>query len=46
VEKVLGKNHPYVATVLEKMANCSREMGKKDETEELEARAKKIRSER
>ena len=44
MEKALGKDHPNVANVLENMAKCSKEMGKKDEAEKLEARAKKIRS--
>jgi hypothetical protein len=46
LEETLGKNHPHVATVLENMAKCSREMGKKDEAEKLEARTKQIRSKR
>jgi hypothetical protein len=43
MEKALGKDHPNVATVLENMAECFRNMGKKDEAERLEARAQKIR---
>jgi len=40
-EKALGPEHPDVATVLESMAKCWREIGKQDEAEKLEARAKK-----
>jgi tetratricopeptide (TPR) repeat protein len=43
-EENLGKNHPEVADVLEKMAICYRGMGKKDEAEELEKRARQIHS--
>ena len=43
-EYALGQEHPDVATVLENMAKCYREMGKKAEAEKLEARAKKIRN--
>ena len=43
-EKNLGKNHPEVAAVLEKMAMCYRGMGKKDEAENLEKRIRQIRS--
>ena len=43
-EKDLGKNHPEVAAVLEKMAICYRGMGKKDEAEKLEKRVRQIRS--
>jgi hypothetical protein len=46
MEKPLGKEHLHVAAVLENMAKCYREMGKKDEADKLEARAKKIRSNR
>jgi len=41
-EENLGKNHPDVAAVLEKMAMCYRGMGKKDEAEELDKRVKQI----
>jgi tetratricopeptide (TPR) repeat protein len=43
-EKALGPNHPEVATVRENLATCYRKAGKQKEAEELEARAKKIRS--
>jgi len=43
-EKNLGKNHPEVAAVLEKMAMCYRGMGKKDEAEKLEKRVRQIPS--
>ena len=43
-EKGLGPNHHNVAAVLGNMANCYREMGRKEEAEKLEARAKKIQS--
>jgi len=45
-EKVLGPDHPDVATVCENMAKCYRNMGKKHEAEVLETRAKQIRSTR
>jgi tetratricopeptide (TPR) repeat protein len=43
-EKALGKNHPHVAAVCENMAELCRQIGKEDEAERLEARARKIRS--
>jgi tetratricopeptide (TPR) repeat protein len=43
-EKNLGKNHPEVADVLEKMAMCYRGMGEKDKAEKLEKRVRQIRS--
>jgi tetratricopeptide (TPR) repeat protein len=46
VEKVLGPNHPNVATVCENMAYLYSQIGKEDEAEKLEARARKIRSKR
>jgi tetratricopeptide (TPR) repeat protein len=44
MEKALGPNHPGVADVLDNLAMCCREMGKLDEAENLEVRAKKIRN--
>jgi hypothetical protein len=46
LEKVLGKNHPHVATVCENMAELYKKVGKEDEAERLEERARKIRSKR
>jgi len=43
-EEYFGKNHPEVAIVLEKMAMCYKGMGKKDEAEKLEKRARQIRT--
>jgi len=43
-EKNLGKTHPEVTELLEKMAMCYRGMGKKDEAEKLEKRVRQIRS--
>jgi hypothetical protein len=42
--KTLRPNHPNVATVCENMAKLCRHIGKEDEAEKLEARARKIRS--
>jgi len=46
VEKAFGKDHPDMANVLEIMAKGSRKIGKEVEAEKLEARAKKISSNR
>jgi tetratricopeptide (TPR) repeat protein len=46
VEKALGPEHPHVATTYENLAELYKKMGKKDEAQKLEARAKKIRSNR
>ena len=46
MEKALGPNHPNVATVCENMADLYSQIGKEDEAEKLEARARKIRSKR
>jgi tetratricopeptide (TPR) repeat protein len=46
VEKALGPNHPNVATVCENMVDLYSQIGKEDEAEKLEARARKIRSKR
>jgi tetratricopeptide (TPR) repeat protein len=43
-EKTFGPDHPAVATTCENMAKLYRQMGKEDEAEKLEARAKTIRS--
>jgi hypothetical protein len=40
----LGPEHPEVAIVCENMRGLYRQIGKEDEAEQLEARAKKIRS--
>ncbi|MBI4355714.1 MAG: tetratricopeptide repeat protein [Candidatus Omnitrophica bacterium] len=42
-ERTLGKDHPKVATVLERYAGFLRDVGRKEEAEMLEARAKNIR---
>ncbi len=44
VKKTLGPDHPYVATVLENMADLYKKTGRLDEAKRLEARAKAIRS--
>jgi tetratricopeptide (TPR) repeat protein len=44
VEKALGPEHTQVATTCENMAGLYRQIGKKDEAEILETRARKIRS--
>ena len=43
-EKVLGPEHPSVATSLENYAALLRETGRADEAAEMEARAKAIRA--
>ena len=43
-EKTLRPDHPDVATTCENMAGLYRQIGKEDEAEILEARARKIRS--
>lgn len=43
-EKELGKDHPEVAAVMEKMATCYKGMGKNDKAEWLEKRIRQIRS--
>ncbi len=43
-EKVLGPDHPDVATSLENYAALLRETGRVDEAAEMEARAKAIRA--
>ena len=43
-EKDFGPEHPEVASVCENMAEFYRQIGKEDEAEKLEARARKIRS--
>jgi tetratricopeptide (TPR) repeat protein len=43
VEKVIGPRHPIVAIVCENMAELCRQVGREDEAEKLEARARKIR---
>jgi len=43
-EKALGPEHPQVATVCENMAGLYRQIGKEDEAEKFEARARRIRS--
>ena len=43
-EKALGKDHSSVATSLNNLAELYRQIGKEDEAERLEARAKKIRT--
>jgi hypothetical protein len=45
-KKALGPDHPHVATVCENMAILYKKLGKEDEAERLEARAKRIRSNR
>jgi tetratricopeptide (TPR) repeat protein len=45
-EKVLGPEHPHVATTYENLAELYKKMGKKDEAQKLEARTKRIRSNR
>jgi tetratricopeptide (TPR) repeat protein len=44
MEKAFGPDHPNVATVCENMAECYKKVGKEKEAEELEARAREIRS--
>lgn len=44
VEKTLGPDHPKVATVCENIAELCRQIGKEDEAERLEERARRIRS--
>jgi len=46
MEKALGTDHPLVAAVCENMAEFYRQIGREDEAETLEARARKIRSKR
>jgi uncharacterized RDD family membrane protein YckC len=41
-EKSLGLENPYVLNILENLAKCLREMGRKDEAEVLESQAKPI----
>ncbi|MBI5307290.1 MAG: tetratricopeptide repeat protein, partial [Planctomycetes bacterium] len=43
-EKEYGKDHPLIATILEKMAEFYEGTGKKDEAKQLTERAKKIYS--
>ena len=43
-EKTFHANHPDLASVCENLADCLRKLGKTNEAEELEARARKIRS--
>ncbi|KAB2834248.1 MAG: tetratricopeptide repeat protein [Candidatus Brocadia sp.] len=43
-EKEYGNNHPFIATVLEKMAEFYEKTGRKDEAKPLTERAKKIYS--
>ena len=45
-EKTFGTNHPDVATSLNNLAALYRQIGKEDEAEILETRARKIRSKR
>jgi len=42
-ENALGPEHPYVAVVCENMAKLCKQIGKEDEAERLEARARSIR---
>ena len=44
-EETFGTDHPNVATVLKNMAELYKSIGKKEEAERLEERAKGIRSE-
>jgi len=43
-EKTLGPDHPHLAVICENYGNCYRGLGKEDEAEILETRAKTIRS--
>jgi tetratricopeptide (TPR) repeat protein len=43
-EKVLGPDHPHIATVLENMAEFYREIDREEEAKRLEERVKRIRS--
>jgi tetratricopeptide (TPR) repeat protein len=43
-EKEAGSEHPDVVCALENIAECCRKMGKYEEAERVEARVKKIRS--
>ena len=43
-EKVLGAEHPDVATILDNYAELLRVTGRSDEAEEMAARAKAIRA--
>ena len=43
-EKILGPNHPELATALENRSLLLRKMKREDEAEELEARVKAIRA--
>jgi lipopolysaccharide biosynthesis regulator YciM len=43
LEKTVRPNYPLVATVCEKMAELYKKIGKEDQAERLEARARRIR---
>ena len=44
MEKVLGPEHPNVATILEGYSDLLRKMDREAEAEKMEARAKAIRA--
>jgi hypothetical protein len=43
-EEALGRNHPYVAVTCGNMAELYRQIGKEDEADRFELRARRIRS--